>query len=127
MRLSALCDMREEGTMRFDCEALALKPSLLLVRLRGVLDAGTSIELELTLSGPLKDEALKKVVLEVPELTFVSSSGLRVMMLIIKALTPRNGKLYLIGATAQIVNLIRMSGMTRWITLKDNLAECESD
>lgn len=113
--------------MKFDCEVRAMKPSLVLVRVKGVLDAGTSIELEMALAGHLKNPEVKKIILEIPELTFVSSSGLRVLMLIIKHLTPRNGRLYLVGAVPQTIGLIKMSGMTKWVHFKDNRLECENE
>ena len=113
--------------MKFNCEVRYLKPTSVLVRLRGVLDAGTSLELENSLGGVLKDQAVKKIIMEVPELSFISSSGLRVIMLIIKSLAPKNGKLYMVGAAAQIVGLIKMSGMTKWVTLKENLLDCENE
>ena len=113
--------------MKFTFQATVAKPSVLVVKLGGVLDAGTSIELEMGLSGHLKDQSITKIVLDVPALTFISSSGLRVMMLMIKALAPRKGRLFMVGATSQIVGLVRMSGMTKWISLRDSVEECESE
>lgn len=111
--------------MRFESELRLLKPSVLVVGLKGVLDAGTSIQLEMSLSPYLKKAEITTIVMDVPQMTFVSSSGLRVMMLIIKALVPRNGKLYLVGASPQIISLIKMSGMTKWINLRNSIQECE--
>lgn len=113
--------------MKFDCEVRALKPSLVLARVKGVLDAGTSVQLEMALGEHLKNSEVKKIILDIPELTFISSSGLRVLMLIIKHLVPRNGRLYLVGAAPQIVGLIKMSGMTKWVNFKDSLLECENE
>lgn len=113
--------------MKFDCEVRALKPSLVLVRLRGALDAGTSIELEAALGDHLKNPEVKKIIMEIPDLNFVSSSGLRVIMVIIKTMVPRDGRLYMVGATPQIIGLLKMSGMTKWIHLKDNLIDCENE
>ena len=113
--------------MKFSCEARLAKPSLVLVTLKGNLDAGTAIDMEMSLAPYIKDPSVTKIVLDVPELSFVSSSGLRVIMLIIKALIPREGRLYMVGASPQIIGLIKMSGMTKWITLKDNAAQCEND
>lgn len=112
--------------MKFESEARLLKPSLLVVVLKGVLDAGTSIELEMELAGYLRDPAITSVILDVPQMTFVSSSGLRVMMLIIKALVPRQGRLYMVGASPQIVGLVKMSGMTKWINMRNSVQECEA-
>lgn len=111
--------------MKFEWEIRQLKPSVLVVGLKGVLDAGTSIQLEMSLSPYLKRPEITSIILDVPQMTFVSSSGLRVMMLIIKALVPRNGELYMVGASPQIVSLIKMSGMTKWIHLRNNIQECE--
>ncbi len=113
--------------MSFIYDVKRLKPSVVLAHIKGVLDAGTSIQLEMALGEYLKDPLVKKIIMDVPELTFVSSSGLRIIMLAIKSLVPKNGRLYMIGATSQIVSLIKMSGMTKWVHFKDNLNECEND
>jgi serine/threonine-protein kinase RsbW len=113
--------------MNFSCEVRPLTPSFLLVRLKGMLDAGTAVEMEMALSSHLRNPAVKTIVLEVPELTFVSSSGLRVMMVIIKTLVPRDGKLYMVGAQDQVAALFRMSGMTKWINFRDCLQDCEAN
>jgi len=111
--------------MDFASEVKVLKPSVLLATLKGVLDAGTAIQFEMAVSGHLKDPTILNVILDVPGLTFVSSSGLRVLMIIIKALGPKNGKLFMVGATPQVIGVIKMSGMTRWIHLRDSIQECE--
>ena len=108
-------------------EQKMLAPDTLYCRVAGALDAGTSIELEGALSAPLKNPAVKRVVLDVPDLTFVSSSGLRIFMLIIKTLTPRQGRLFMVGAASQVEQLIKMSGMSKWIHLRNSIAECTSD
>lgn len=110
--------------MNFQHSEKLLSPSVLLVNLKGVLDAGTAIELEMALSSFLKDPSVKHVILEVPDLTFISSSGLRVMMIIIKALTPKRGRLFMVGAADQILGLVKMSGMGKWINLRNSVQEC---
>ena len=112
--------------MSLEHQVRLLTPSVLLVGLKGILDAGTAIAFEMAISGHLKSSELKTVILEVPELSFVSSSGLRVFMLIIKSLSPRKGKLYMVGAGDQLAGLVKMSGMTKWIHLRGSVQECES-
>lgn len=111
--------------MKFESTLRQPTPSVLIVGLKGVLDAGTSVQLEMELSSYLRKEAITTIILDVPQMTFVSSSGLRVMMLIIKALVPREGKLYLVGASPQVIGLIKMSGMTKWINLRNSIDECQ--
>lgn len=110
--------------MDFVSEVRVLRPSVLLATLKGVLDAGTAIQFEMSLAGYLKDPTITSVILDVPGLTFVSSSGLRVFMIIIKSLAPKNGKLFMVGTTPQIVGLVKMSGMTKWINLRDSIQDC---
>lgn len=112
--------------MDFVSEVRVLKPAVLLATLKGVLDAGTAIQFEMAIAGHLKDPSVKSVILDVPGLTFVSSSGLRVFMIIIKSLAPRSGKLFMVGTTPQVVGLIKMSGMTKWINLRDTIQECDA-
>lgn len=110
--------------MNFQHSEKMLTETTLLVNLKGVLDAGTAIEMEMALSPYLKNTAINTIILEVPDLTFISSSGLRVMMIIIKNLSPRKGRLYMVGAGEQIVSLIKMSGMGKWINLRNSLQQC---
>lgn len=110
--------------MRFESEVSQPEPSVLVVGLKGMLDAENSVQLETSLAPYLKKEEITTIIFDVPQMTFVSSSGLRVMMLIIKALVPRDGRLYMIHASPQIVNLVKMSGMTKWIHLRNRIEEC---
>lgn len=111
--------------MNFQHSERLLTPSVALVNLKGVLDAGTAVELEMALSPHLKNAAIDTFILEVHDLTFISSSGLRVMMIIIKHLAPRKGRLYMVGAADQIAGLVTMSGMGKWIHLRNSVQECE--
>lgn len=111
--------------MSLEHQVKLLTPSALLVGLKGVLDAGTAITFEMAISSHLKSPDLKTVILDVPELSFVSSSGLRVFMLIIKSLSARKGRLYMVGAGDQLAGLVKMSGMTKWIYLRNSIQECE--
>lgn len=99
-------------------------PSTVVVDLKGVLDAGTSVELEMALAPHLRNPAIDTFILNVPELTFISSSGLRVMMIIIKNIAPKKGRLYMVGAGEQIAGLVKMSGMSKWILLRNRIDEC---
>lgn len=122
--LQCLFVIREEE-MSLEHQVRLLSPAVLLVGLKGILDAGTAVAFEMGIAGHLKSTELKTVILDVPELSFVSSSGLRVFMLIIKNLSPKKGKLYMVGAGDQLAGLVKMSGMTKWIHMRDSIQECE--
>lgn len=109
----------------FSKEIRELKPGAILVRVAGALDAGTSIQLEMDLAPHLSRPGTRDVVMEVPDLTFVSSSGLRVFMIIIKSIAPRQGRLFMVGAGPQVVGMIRMAGMGKMFQFRDTIQECE--
>lgn len=109
----------------FKQEIRPYTPSTMLVKVTGALDAGTAIQMEMGIAPHLKNPAVKNFIIEVPDLTFVSSSGLRVFMVIIKALTPKEGKLFLVGAGDQVAGLVKMAGMGKWINMRNSAQECE--
>ncbi|MDR0361298.1 MAG: STAS domain-containing protein [Planctomycetota bacterium] len=110
--------------MDFRCEPGKGGPGSALILLEGQLDAGTAISFEAVAADCLADPSVKKVILDMTGLTFISSSGLRVIMFVVKKLMPRGGKLYLAGASSQVVNLLKMSGMTRLVEFRDTAAAC---
>ncbi len=109
--------------MHFACEYRLVRPSVLVARLAGTLDAGSAVEFEDSLSRYLKSREVDRIILDAPDLTFISSSGLRIFMLAIKALAERNGRLGLAGAATQIARLLSMSGLDKWMDCRESLAD----
>lgn len=83
--------------------------------------------MESALAGYLGKPEVRYFVLDLAQLIFISSSGLRILMIIIKTLARRSGKLYLIGAGEQTIKLITMSGLAKLIFFRGSLDECEVD
>lgn len=110
---------------QFTMSVSPLSPTAILARVAGSLDAGTAIRLEMELAPWLARPELKDVVMEVPDLNFVSSSGLRVCMIILKRVTPRRGNLFMVGAGSQVAGVIKMAGMGGMLRFRDTVQECE--
>lgn len=113
-----------EDTAMFRCEAGTQGPGTALIHLEGMLDAGTAVGFESVAADCLADPSVTKVILDMARLSLISSSGLRVIMVVVKKLMPRNGKLFLAGASSQVVDLLRMSGMTGLVEFRDSVDAC---
>ncbi len=108
--------------MTFTCTSCRAGNSLLRVQLVGVLDSAAAGVFEGELLRHFGDAAIREIVLEAADLTFISSSGLRVLMLLIKTLRPRDGALRLVGAGSEIVKLVEMSGLDKWMDCGNRLS-----
>lgn len=111
--------------MEFSYEVKNIAPNAIVVQVQGVLDAGTCITLKAALFPRLEKEEMEKVILHIPKLFFISSAGLRIVIMTIKALSRTNGKLYMVGALPQVVGLIKRSGLDTMIHFRDSIEECE--
>lgn len=75
----------------------------------GRLDSESSPELERVLAAVPDDG---RVVLNLPELGYVSSAGLRVLLALVKRLGPRSGHLALCSLTPAVRQLLNLTGLT---------------
>lgn len=84
---------------------------LLVVSLHGRLDATTSPDVEERLMN-LLDQGTRRLVLDFSNLTYISSVGLRVLVLVAKYLEKTEGKLALAAPGKHIREIFRISGFT---------------
>lgn len=92
-------DIREE--MRGD---------VMLIRAAGRLDSGSAGELEAVL--PVRTQAHPKVVLDLAETPYVSSAGLRVLLIGAKGARAAGHKLVLAGLSPSVREVFDISGFT---------------
>jgi anti-anti-sigma factor len=90
----------------------------------GRIDATSSGELESAVNEQLKDKTVLKVVLDLNDVNYVSSSGLRVFLLAVKMIKARNGKLFLCGVVPAIMDILKMSGFLSFLTIADKVEDC---
>jgi anti-anti-sigma factor len=80
--------------------------------LAGRLDTGTSGEAEKQILAVLETGA-PKLLLDLSGVEFVSSAGLRVLLVVAKRMKAANGKLRLSGMNATVREVFEISGFTR--------------
>jgi len=93
---------------------------VLVVVAAGRLDSGSAGELEAVL--PARVQANDKVVLSLAEVPYVSSAGLRVMLIGAKAARAKGHKLVLTGLAPSVREVFDISGFTSIFTIEDDVA-----
>ena len=88
----------------------------LIISLSGRLDTITSPQLEEEISRISFDE-IETVTLNMRELEYISSAGLRVILMLYKKLTSVKGKLRLVNVNDMIMEIFTMTGMDSFLEI----------
>jgi len=87
------------------------KGSVVVLALKGRLDAATSGKLEEALLG-LIERGERKLALSFHQVDYISSAGLRVLLVAAKRLKPLNGKVVLYSLNPQVREVFEIAGFT---------------
>jgi len=90
------------------------------VSIAGEVDPHTAPELESELDALLGDSEVSTLVLELRALTFIDSSGLRVLVQALKRLDDRSGRLVLRNPNAATRRLLDVTGLTEHVELEES-------
>jgi anti-sigma B factor antagonist len=91
------------------------------VRLEGSLDGKTSPEVRESLRPVLA--AHSKLILDLSKVDYLSSAGLRLLLLLYRELSARKGKLALLGVSEDIRTVMSHTGFLNFFTLAATQAE----
>lgn len=97
---------------------LESKDATLVVTLEGRLDSLSAPELESNLIGQL--ESVNELTLELTKLEYVSSAGLRSILLLHKTLDARKGKFILRNATSGVMDILEMTGFSSFLCIENS-------
>ena len=90
-----------------------------VMELSGSLDGKTAPDVQKqVLSGA---EGQNKVILDMTAVTFVSSAGLRVLLLLYRQLKAKGGKIALVGTSEEIKDVMSNTGLINFFLLADSL------
>ena len=104
------------------------RDNISILELIGRLDANTSGQLEKTLI-PLIEDGEKSIILDFSNLEYISSAGLRILLLAAKMQKKSQGKIILCAMKDFIKEIFEIAGFTPIFTICDSLElalkECE--
>jgi stage II sporulation protein AA (anti-sigma F factor antagonist) len=87
-----------------------LENNLYKIALKGTLDAPGAMAIEDQFQATLNEHKKSKVIVDLMELDYMSSYGLRMMLLAAKSLHEKGGGLFLAGANLHVMEVIRLAG-----------------
>ncbi len=92
-----------------------------ILELEGSIDSKTTAEIQ----SKIMEVALttQKMVLVFSEVSFVSSAGLRLLLMIYRQVTSRSGKVILVDVSEEIRDIMEMTGFINFFEITENLDE----
>jgi anti-sigma B factor antagonist len=94
---------------------------ILTVRLEGSLDSKTAPEAREQLQRFLAGNS--KLILDLTNVDYLSSAGLRLLLVLYRELAARKGKLVLLGVSEDIRTVMSHTGFLSFFTMVDSAAE----
>jgi stage II sporulation protein AA (anti-sigma F factor antagonist) len=92
--------------------------AVLCIRLKGELDHHTAEELKKRASAAIEKDAIKHIVLNLEELTFMDSSGIGVILGRYKQIKQNQGEMVVCAISPSMKRLFEMSGLFKIIKLE---------
>ena len=90
---------------------------MMTARLVGRLDTPAATEVSQQVQ-PLLDHADKTILLDCSEMTYISSSGLRIFLTLRKAAAAQGGKIVIEGLSSEIRQIFMMTGFLQLFEIK---------
>lgn len=84
------------------------KESIVLISIEGKLDSNTSPEAQKRIMPLITDSV--NMVLDMSQCGYISSAGLRVMLLIAKSVSAAGGRIFLAGLCEEVKDVMEMTG-----------------
>jgi len=100
-----------------DIQVMSLEKDITEIQVNGRLDGITMPELEQRLEVDCFREQKFRLAFNLEKLDYISSAGLRVMLLALKKTTAMKGKLVLFGLNSSVHEIFKLSGFSSIYTI----------
>ena len=97
------------------------EPGVTSVELEGSIDGKTAPQVREELSATLPD--VQKLIIDMSRVEYLSSAGLRLLLLLYREITARKGKLVLLRVSPEIRTVMSHTGFLSFFTLADSQQE----
>ena len=99
-----------------------IRGDILIIRPSGRIDSTTALELERAI-GELLEAGSRRLILSLGDVGYVSSAGLRAVLITGKKMRAAQGKLVLVGMREMVHEVFEMSGFLKIFTVVETLEE----
>lgn len=102
-----------------------LNGSFLILRLNGRLDGASSGSLQQCIDQAIAEQKVRQIVLDMQQVHYLSSAGIRVLVSAIKSLRPLGGDLILAGIQGYAGEVLKLAGFDKLLTQFGSIEEAE--
>lgn len=103
-------------------ETNQLENGFLLVKIVGEVDVYTSIDLKKDL-GKLVDAEQNKIIIDLLKVNYMDSSGLGVLVALLKQIKKKNGELKLVNLPISVKKIFDLTRLTKFFDIYETLEE----
>jgi anti-sigma B factor antagonist len=93
--------------------------NIVIITIEGSIDSKTAGVLQSQILGKVSET--NNVLLDLYKVDFVSSAGLRVLLLIYRQIKSKNGKVILVGVSDEIRDVMSMTGFINFFRIADTI------
>jgi anti-sigma B factor antagonist len=90
-----------------------------VISIEGSIDSNTAPAVQEQVLAAMEGKG--KVVLDMSKVNYLSSAGLRMLLLMYRQMKSTNGRLVLVGVAEEIVDVMRSTGFADFFIMADNL------
>jgi len=101
---------------------LSEEKDFMIFKITGRLDTTTSDQLEREIKDHMTDKT-KNVILDFENLNYISSAGLRVVLMLAKTINEKKGKFFLTALTPDVYQVFEISGFLNILKVKSSTKE----
>jgi anti-sigma B factor antagonist len=94
---------------------------IIIISVEGNIDSKTAGELQSQIMGRVTET--DKVILDLSKVNFVSSAGLRLLLMIYRQIKSKDGKVILVGVSEEIRDVMSMTGFINFFEFSDTVDE----
>ena len=93
--------------------------NIVIISIEGSIDSKTAGDLQSQIMEKVSET--NNVLLDLTKVDYVSSAGLRVLLMIYRQIKSKNGKVILVGVSEEIRDVMSMTGFINFFEITDNI------
>jgi anti-sigma B factor antagonist len=93
--------------------------NIVIISIEGSIDSKTAGDLQSQIMEKVSET--NNVLLDLTKVDYVSSAGLRVLLMIYRQIKSKNGKVILVGVSEEIRDVMSMTGFINFFEIADNI------
>ena len=93
--------------------------NIVIISIEGSIDSKTAGDLQSQIMEKVSET--NNVLLDLTKVDYVSSAGLRVLLMIYRQIKLKNGKVILVGVSEEIKDVMSMTGFINFFEITDNI------